>query len=130
MNHHGWNVIDADAGVLWREYCFSGKALATTLVFRGTDGGLVVVSPGSGLSTPEYDALREFGEVRALIANNTLHHLGQRAWREHFKDAKSYAPPRAVEVLGKKAAGIPFQPLTELPLPAHVRWEDPPGFKT
>jgi hypothetical protein len=130
MDRHGWSVIDADAGVLWREYRFSGKALATTLVFRGADGGLVVVSPGTGLSAPEYDALRDFGEVRALVANNTFHHLGQRPWREHFKDAQSYAPPRAVEVLGKKVQGVPFRPLTELPLPAHVRWEDPPGFKT
>ena len=130
MEHHGWNVIDADAGVLWREYRFSGKALATTLVFRGTDGGLVVVSPGTGLSAADYDALREFGEVRALVANNTFHHLGQQPWRQHFKDAQSYAPPRAVAALDKKVQGVPFRSLTELPLPAHVRWEDPPGFKT
>ena len=129
MDHHGWNVIDADAGVLWREYRFRGKAVATTLVFRGVDGGLVVVSPGMGLSAPEYDALREFGEVRALVANNAFHHLGQRPWLEHFKDARSYAPPRAVEMLGKKVPGVSFRPLNELPLPAHVRWEDAPGYK-
>lgn len=130
MEHHGWNVIDAEAGVLWREYRFSGKALATTLVFRGTDGSLVVVSPGTGLAAADYDALREFGEVRALIANNTFHHLGQQPWRQHFKDAQSYAPPRAVAALDKKVQGVQFRSLTELPLPAHVRWEDPPGFKT
>ena len=130
MEHHGWNVIDAEAGVLWREYRFSGKALATTLVFRGTDGSLVVVSPGTGLSAADYDALREFGEVRALVANNTFHHLGQQPWRQHFKDAQSYAPPRAVAALDKKVQGVQFRSLTELPLPAHVRWEDPPGFKT
>lgn len=130
MEHHGWNVIDAEAGVLWREYRFSGKALATTLVFRGTDGSLVVVSPGTGLAAADYDALREFGEVRALVANNTFHHLGQKPWRQHFKDAQSYAPPRAVAALDKKVQGVQFRSLTELPLPAHVRWEDPPGFKT
>lgn len=130
MEHHGWKVIDADAGVLWREYRFSGKALATTLVFRGTDGGLVVVSPGTGLAAADYDALREFGEVRALVASNTFHHLGQRPWRQHFKDAQSYAPPRAVQALDRKVQGVKFRSLTELPLPAHVRWEDPPGFKT
>ena len=99
MDHHGWQVLDEDAGVLWREYRFSGKARATTLVCRGTDGGLIVVSPGTGLSAMEYDALKDFGEVRALIANNTYHHLGQQPWRAHFKDALSYAPPRAVEAL-------------------------------
>ena len=130
MDHHGWNVIDGDAGVLWREYRFNGKARATTLVFRGQDGGLVVVSPGPGLAAADYDALREFGEVRALVANNSFHHLGQRPWRERFKDAESYAPPRAVAALDKKVQGVSFRPLTELPLPAHVAWEDPPGFKT
>lgn len=130
MGHHGWNVLDEGAGILWREYPFSGQALATTLVFRGVDGGLVVVSPGTGLAAPDYDALKEFGEVRALVANNALHHLGQRAWRERFKDARSYAPPAAVDALSKKAAGVPFRPLTELSLPDHVRWEDAAGFKT
>jgi hypothetical protein len=106
MSHHGWNIIDAEAGVLWREYRFTGHALATTLVFRGIDRGLVVVSPGNGLSNSEYGALREFGEVRAIVANNSFHHLGQKAWREHFKDAKSYAPPRAVEQLNKNTGRI------------------------
>jgi hypothetical protein len=130
MDHHGWSVIDADAGVLWREYRFSGSGLATTMVFRGADGGLVVMSPGTGLAAADYDALQEFGEVRALVANNAYHHMGQRPWRAHFKDAASYAPPRAVEALGKKVKDVPFRPLTELQLPANVRWEDPPGFKT
>ena len=130
MDHHGWNVLDADAGVLWREYRFSGKALATTLVFRGADGGLVVVSPGTGLAAADYDALKEFGEVRALVANNSFHHMGQGPWRERFREARSYCPPGAVEALGKKVQGTSFRPLSELALPAHVRWEDPPGFKT
>lgn len=128
--HHGWSVLDEGAGVLWREYRFSGKARATTLVLRGEDRGLVVVSPAMDLAAADYDALSDFGEVRALIANNTYHHLGQRAWRERFRDAQSYAPPGAVAALRKKAPAVPFRPLTELRLPASVRWEDPPGYKT
>jgi hypothetical protein len=130
MSRNGWNVIDADAGVLWREYPFRKGALATTLVFRGTDGGLVVVSPGIGLVDRDYDELREFGEVRALIANNPFHNLGQKPWRERFKDAQSYAPPGAVQALNKRVPGVPFRSLAELPLPASVRWEDPPGFRS
>ena len=125
----GWNLIDAEAGVLWRQYAFRKGALATSLVFRGTDG-LVVVSPGPGMTSADYDALSEYGEVRALIANNTLHHLGQRAWRERFKDAVSYCPPGAVDKLNSKVEGFTFRPLSELELPASVTWEDPPGFKT
>ena len=68
--------------------------------------------------------------MRALIANNTFHHLGQAAWRAHFPDAVSYCPPGAVKTLNKKSGGVSFQSLHTLALPANVRWEDPPGFKT
>lgn len=129
MQLEGWNVIDEKAGVLWREYPFSKGASATTLVFR-VDGGLAVVSPGTGLDARAYDALKQFGEVRALIANNALHHMGQAPWRAHFPDAISYAPPGAVKDLEKKTKGVPFQSLDSLKLPDSVKWEDPPGFKT
>lgn len=129
MAIEGWNIIDEKAGVLWREYAFAKGARATTLVFRGVDG-LVVVSPATGLTGRELDALRELGPVRALIANNSFHHLGQKAWRAHFPDALSYCPPGAVKTLDKKGGGVSFRSLDTLALPAHVRWEDPPGFKT
>lgn len=129
MQIEGWNVIDEDAAVLWREYPFAKNATATTLVFRGKDG-LVVVSPGMKLEPRVYDALAELGPVRALVANNTFHHLGQQEWRARFPDAESYCPPHAVAKLEKKHPGIRFRPLSELALPSHARWEDPPGFRT
>jgi len=129
MRVEGWHVIDADTGVLWQEYTFRGKATATTLVFRGTDG-LVVVSPGVGVSARDYDALREFGEVRALVANNPFHHLGQAPWRARFPDALSYAPSGALASLDKKARGFTYQPLSALGLPAHARFDEPAGFRT
>lgn len=124
----GWNVIDAERAVLWREYEFNKGAYATTLVFRGTDG-LVVVSPGRGLEGADYDVLSEFGEVRALVANNNFHHLGQGPWRERFPKAESYAAPQALARLAKKAASIPFRSLTELSLPPTVKFHVLPGFK-
>lgn len=129
MQIEGWNVIDQDAAILWREYPFAKGAYATTLVFRGADG-LVVVSPGTRLEARAYDALADFGKVSALVANNTYHHLGQKPWRERFPDAESYGPPGAVATLEKKVPGVRFRPLSELALPGHVRWEDAPGFKT
>jgi glyoxylase-like metal-dependent hydrolase (beta-lactamase superfamily II) len=125
----GWNVIDSDAAVLWREYSFSKGAYATMFVFRGTDG-LVVVSPGSRMDPRALDALAELGRVRALVANNAFHHMGQKEWRARFPDAESYCPPGAVAALNKKAPGVPFRPLTELALPPNARWEDVPGYKT
>ena len=125
----GWNVVDEDTRVLWREYPFAKGGYATTLVFRGVDG-LVVVSPGRGLDARAYDALREHGEVRALVANNTMHHMGQSEWRARFPDAASYCPRDAVKELSKKLPAVPFWPITELALPEHVRCDEPPGFKT
>jgi hypothetical protein len=129
MANEGWNTIDDEAHVLWREYWFTKGAKATTLVFRGVDG-LVVVSPGTRVTDRELDALREHGEVRALVANNTFHHLGQAPWRARFPDAVSYAPAGALQKLAKKAPGISFRPLSDLALPEHVRYHDPPGFRT
>lgn len=129
MQSEGWNILDRDAAILWRQYEFTKGAYATTLVFRGADG-LVVVSPAQKLEPRAYDALAEFGPVRALIANNTSHHFGQKEWRERFPEAESYGPPGAVEVLGKKVPGVTFRPMSDLVLPAHVHWEDAPGWKT
>jgi glyoxylase-like metal-dependent hydrolase (beta-lactamase superfamily II) len=125
----GWNVIDPDAAILWREYPFTKNAYATTFVFRGADG-LVVVSPGTRLEARDYDALADFGKVRALVANNAFHHLGQKAWRERFPEAESYCPPGAVATLEKKVSGVRFRALSDLALPGHVHCEAAPGFKT
>jgi hypothetical protein len=128
MKIEGWDVIDEEAGVLVREYAFTKHARATSLVFRGTDG-LVVISPPRGLETRELDSLRELGEVRALVANNAYHHLGQAAWRARFPDAVSYAPAGTIPRLTKQTKGIPFRSLDELVLPTSVRCEVPPGYK-
>jgi hypothetical protein len=127
MDLRGWNVIDEERAVLWREYEFTKGAYATTLVFRGTDG-LVVVSPGKGLTGADYDVLSGFGEVRALVANNTFHHLGQGPWRERFPKAESYAAPQALEKLQKKAPSVSFRSLDELALPPAVKIHVLPGF--
>lgn len=125
----GWNVVDRDAAVLWREYKFSKSGSATTMVFRG-NRGLIVVSPGSRMDPRALDALAEFGNVEALIANNAFHHLGHSEWRARFPEAKSYAPAAALPRLAKKASGVSFEPLSNLQLPRSVHYQDAPGFKT
>jgi hypothetical protein len=125
----GWNVLDDDAKVLWREYRYSKRGKATTLAFRGKDG-MVVVSPSTDTDDRGFDALREFGDVRALIANNVFHNLGQASWRRRFPDAISYAPAASLPRLGKKAADVPFRPLAELALPDGVRCDEPPGMRS
>jgi hypothetical protein len=106
---HGWKVLDRDASLLYREYKFGG-GVATTLVFRGKDDGLVVMSPASGLDAPAFEELKEFGQVTALVANNDLHWLGQATWRQHFPAARSFAPNAAILRLTKKSK-VTFEPL-------------------
>jgi hypothetical protein len=106
---HGWNVLDHEAALLYREYKFDG-GLATTVVFRGKDDGLIVISPGGGVDVAGLDELKEYGRVVALVANNNFHWLGQPSWRKHFPEAKSYAPLAAISRLSKKAQ-LTFEPL-------------------
>jgi hypothetical protein len=61
-------------------------------VIRLSDGSLFIWSPiqfADGLRT-EADAL---GQVRHIIAPNSLHHLFLPEWKRAYPDAKVYAPP-------------------------------------
>jgi len=106
-----WTALEA--GVLWTPYNFGG-GIATTFVFRGKDDALVVMSPGCGLDGATLDKLKSYGHVAALVAINGFHHLGLPAWRQHFPDAKCYAPRSAIGRLSKKAPGVMFAPLEAL----------------
>jgi hypothetical protein len=68
------------------------------------------VSPATGVGAAELDALKDFGQVTALVANNGFHWLGQEAWRKHFPEAKSFAPTAAIARLTKKST-FAFEPL-------------------
>lgn len=126
MDREGWNVLDEERGVWWREYEFTRGAWATTLAFRA-DEGVIVLSPAPALDARALDAIGALGPVRALVATNGQHHMGQASWRARFPGAESFAPPAALPVLARKL-DVPFRSLAELPLPPHVRWRDVPGF--
>jgi hypothetical protein len=108
---HGWNVLDRESAIVWREYAFGG-GVATTFVFRGAGDGLVVMSPCNGIDAAALDELSEFGKVVALVASNGFHWLGQAMWRKHFPEAKSFAPTQAIDRLAKKVPELErFEPL-------------------
>lgn len=128
MADRSWKVIDAERGLLWHEYAFRKGSYATTFVFRGKDG-LVVVSPGTRFEASDFDALEKHGEVRALVANNTFHHMGQAAWRARFPNAVSYAAASAVPALQKKVSGSKFRAIEELDLGPNARLHALPGCR-
>jgi hypothetical protein len=126
----GWNVLERDGGILWRQYSF-GAALATTMVFRGAGDGLIAVSPGSGIEESALDELADFGKVVALVCSNGFHWLGQPLWRKRFPDARSFAPAQGIKRLTKKLPGGAVEPLEALGplLGDRAKVVDAPGFK-
>jgi hypothetical protein len=99
--------------VQWLKYSF-GPGTANSLAAKLNDGTWLVVSPSSGASAFVYDALDQRGGVSALVAPNAYHNGGQRAWRERFPRAVSYAPRGANSRLSKKTPGVEYRPIEEL----------------
>jgi hypothetical protein len=126
----GWNVIDRDSAVLWRQYSF-GPGVATTMVFRGAGDGLIVISPANHLEESALDELSSFGKVVALVANNGYHWLGQPLWRKHFPEARTFAPAQGIPRLSKKLPGVQVEPLAALAplLGDRAKVVDGPGLK-
>jgi len=127
----GWNVLERESAILWREYSFGG-GVATTFVFRGAGDGLIVISPGKGWDAAVLDDLKQFGKVVALVASNGFHWLGQAQWRKHFPDAKSFAPASGIDRIAKKAPDLGrFEPLEAAGplLGDRATIVEPPGLK-
>ncbi|HRE45967.1 MAG TPA: DUF4336 domain-containing protein [Terricaulis sp.] len=85
-------------------------------VIRLEDGGLFVCSPVA-LSAELSAALKALGDVRFVIAPNSLHHMALPEWRAAYHDARFYAAPG----LRARRKDIAFDgDLTEAPMP----WAD------
>jgi len=61
-------------------------------VIRLSSGGLFIWSPVA-LSPALQAAVDALGEVRFLIAPNSLHHLFLDEWKRAYPNARLYAPP-------------------------------------
>jgi hypothetical protein len=126
----GWNVLDRDRAIVWRQYSFGG-GLATTMVFRAAGDGLIVMSPGNNVDDGAMDELTDFGKVVALVASNAFHWLGQPAWRKRFPEARSFAPAQGIKRLSKKVPDAKFEPLDALAplLGDRAAVVEAPGFR-
>jgi hypothetical protein len=126
----GWNVLERDGAILWRQYSFGG-GLATTMVFRGAGDGLIVVSPGNNTDEGALDELSDFGKVVALVASNAYHWLGQPFWRKRFPEARTFSPAQGIKRLSKKMPDVKVEPLDALGplLGDRATVADPPGFR-
>jgi hypothetical protein len=91
------------------------------------DGDIAVISPCAGPDAAFFADTEKLGKVSVLLAPNTGHDLGQKAWQEHYPNAATVTPAAAVAALSKKMR--PFEPLSKLSdrLPAGVEMIDLPG---
>lgn len=125
-----WEALGGDKRLLWLKYWW-GPASANTLAYRQDDGSWVVVSPASGAPDGVYDEIASLGPVKALLAPNAFHNMGQAAWRARFPDALSFAPRGALGRLAGKTPGVPYVPLEEAGFRlGPARFLVPGGMKT
>ena len=126
-----WQNLTSDGGVRWLKYSFSSWGTANTLAIRLDEGSWLVVSPSSSPSPETFDVLAKDGGVSALLAPNGYHYLGQKAWRERFPKAVSYAADGARSRLATKSPGINFESLDSLKskLPSRIGIHLPEGMK-
>jgi hypothetical protein len=97
----GWTTLAEDPLVLVKEYGF-GPGRANELAIALPDRKWMIVSPSPMLGADEVAAFARLGSVVALVENNGVHHLGLGPWRAQFKDAVTYAAPRAAARIRKK----------------------------
>jgi hypothetical protein len=98
---------------LWTFGYSFGSGTANALVV-GIDGGLAVVSPPCNVPDSAYDAVQAKGEVKALVASNSFHHLGLPAWHRRFPQAALFAPAQSVARIEKQSGLSGVRPLAEL----------------
>lgn len=124
-----WNVLDAELALYEGTYWVPGlscRSIAAPLA----DGGIFVYSPGAALVANLPDELREKGDARVLLAPNSFHHLGIKAWKSAFPGAIGVAADGARARLAKQ--GHPdLQPLARLreKLPASMDVLEVPGTR-
>ena len=113
---HGWNIIDRNAGVAWRDYEFrEDGASARTFTAKIASGKLLVISPSVNTPDGAFEELAKLGEVGAVMTNNGFHHLGLAEWRSRFPSARFFGPPLASARIRKKNPSAPtLAPLADL----------------
>jgi hypothetical protein len=63
-----------------------------TVIIRLSDGGLFVWSP-TALTEPLTTALQALGEIRYIVAPNSLHHLFLAEWQSAYPEARVFVAP-------------------------------------
>ena len=109
----GWTTLAEDPLVLLREYSF-GPGTANGLAIELPGRKLLLVSTPRDLSDADYAALRERGEVVAMVANNGAHYLGLSAAARAFPNAATYATERAGARIAKRTQAGRLLDLAEL----------------
>jgi glyoxylase-like metal-dependent hydrolase (beta-lactamase superfamily II) len=123
-----WQLHDESVLLATTTY---GPQNARMAVIGIGDGGLLIVSPGTGMSDAAWARVAAWGAPRFLLAPNHFHNAGLAKWQARFPAAQIVAHPRALARLRKKLPGREIADLAPLQaaLPPGVRVFNPPGAK-
>jgi hypothetical protein len=97
----GWTTLADDPPVLIREYAF-GPGRANAVAFGLPDRKWMLLSPPPTLEAAEVEGFAKLGSVVALLENNGTHHMGLGPCRAQFREAVTYAMPRAAARIRKR----------------------------
>lgn len=123
-----WQLHDESVLLATTTY---GPQHARMAVIGIGDGGLLIVSPGTGMSDAAWARVAAWGAPRFLLAPNHFHNAGLAKWQDRFPGAQIVAHPRALPRLRKQLPGRELADLAPLQaaLPPGLRVFSPPGAK-
>lgn len=107
-----WRAV---APGLWVGEYTNGSNVINTSVVEMAPGELLVVSPGTGFTDADFDALDALGTVKAMVSPGAFHHLGMPLWKARYPDVPLYGPTSAIAHIAKQHPTLEaLQPLDAL----------------
>lgn len=123
-----WEIYDESVPFAGAIY---GKQRVRMAAIGIGSGGLLVVSPGTGMGEAVWQQVASLGTPRFLLAPNAYHNGGIATWKQRYPDVRVVAHSKAIPRLRKQVPGVEFEELSALEsaLPPGVRLLVPPQAK-
>ncbi|BBM86372.1 hypothetical protein [Candidatus Uabimicrobium amorphum] len=128
MSTQVWSVFDEQAGIWIADYRV-GAARARSICVRLVNDNYAIVSPGKSLATKSKDFFAK-NVPQILVAPNSVHNMGLKAWQESFTNAISVCSHAAKKRL-RKLGHTNMQNLKSLKtlLPDYINIVEVPGSR-
>ena len=128
-----WYQIEGCEGLEYARYIVPNFA-SNTIVVRGQEGVVTVISPGASLlesfagKYPELD--QDQGRNLRIVMPNSYHFMGVNVWRERYPKAQLFASKKAIARLDKKGINGISELQRGIPnMQGRAFWAVPPGHR-